>query len=261
MKDKVEVKKTEALTKRRQRHLGGIMLCMLIILLFAVACGKEDTEPESSEVINAIRMTREYAIEHGILTEEELVGVDFEAMAEEYDWQEGSEGDFDVKSSFLSLKSRFPLPGYGFDYSWLTTAIEQEDEFTKEDIEQIKVIGFSYQDGDSYKCMIFDFTECKAFLGENIRLYDIGAEPTMEISLTNDQMDELKSILRNSSVYKWNREYEGTNENTTGYYWWNLCYALEDGRRYFHSGSGVMNGIPDGYHTLKNGLDAFWHEK
>ena len=161
----------------------NILLCILIMMLVLNACGNneyteeigmetESDSSESTEETSGIRMTREYAIEQGILTEEELVGIDFEAMAEYYDWEEGSESTRDVKGVFTRQGKKFLLPGYGFDYTWLVSVTEQEEKFTKDDVDRIKAIGFNYKSGDSPAItMIFDFEERKEFYGIYISLF------------------------------------------------------------------------------------------
>ena len=67
--------------------------------------------------------------------------------------------------------------------------------------------------------------------------------------------------MRNCAIYEWETRYEGTDEDTTGVFWWGLYYALEDGRVYTNSGHGVLGkSAPDNYNILEDGLETFWDE-
>ena len=69
---------------KKQRN---IMLCILIVMLSLNACGNsgytEETSMGNGVMMTGARMTREYVIENGLLTEEELEGVDIDKMIQE----------------------------------------------------------------------------------------------------------------------------------------------------------------------------------
>ena len=264
-----------------------ILICLLIMMLFLNACGNNGHVEETSmgkdsnesnevvndnenrenimegkfnEIANGVRMSREYIIENGLATEEELEGVDIDRMILDCGWVEGLEEQCNIALMITSLKRDYLFEDNRLDYLWLTSTTEQEEKVLKEDIDQIKVIGFEYQSGNNpVSSMVFDFEEQKAYYGD---LFLGKIEPEKEFFLTDDQINEIREIISNCAVYEWETRYEGTNGDTTGSFWWSLYYALEDGRIYSNSGSGVLgNSTLDNYDILEKGLEAFWKEQ
>ena len=223
----------------------NILLCILIMILALNACGNsehleetsmetESDSSESTEETRGVRMTREYIIEHGLATEEELEGVDIDRMILDGDWTEGIEEEYNIALMIIGLKKEYLFEDDRLDYTWLVSATEQEEEFLKEDIDRIKVIGFEHKAGnDPTISMIFDLEEQKAYDGiyfsRKHKYY-----PTKEITLTDEQINEIRELMRNCAIDEWGTRYEGTNGYSTGNFWWALYYALEDGRiQYF----------------------------
>lgn len=226
-----------------------IFLFTLIMMLILSSCG--DNSPV---------MTREYVIKQGLLTEEELRGVDFDTMAESYSLKEGSEENLDVRDFFQENKYYFPLPGYGLvDYLWISSDTKAGEEFTEEDIDQIRAIGLMRQIANFDTCVVFDFSDKKSYLW---RLYQTGDEPTSELLLTDDQIETIKSLMSSCAVYDWDQKYRGKVDKDVfdTEFVWRLYYALEDGRVYSHSGSGAWengewgNGAPESYNDLYAGF-------
>ena len=251
------------------RRRKVFLLSILLVTLLLVACGdgrlteendnmKNNMRGESSDMAEGTLMTKEYIIEHGLATEEDLEGVDIDRMIIELDWKKGTEEGLNVAKLITTLKKDYLFEDSRPDYSWLTSDIEQEEKFAKKDIGQITVIGFEYNAGDFYTSMIFDFMKSKAYLG--LSLYE-KAEPAKEISLTGDQIKKIKEMLNNYALYEWDKKYEGIDDFDIldSNFMWNLYYALEDGRIYSNSGSGGFgNNAPNNWNELRDGFEAFW---
>ena len=257
-----------------------VLMCTLIVLVLT-ACGsveyKDDDssveklmEDDNSTITDIPIMTREYVIEHGLLTEDELRGVDFQAMAEYYNLREGIE-DEDIKESFpafdnlrdvlLGFKDIWPLPGFGlYDDYWLSSIDEErEKKILEEDVDQINVIGLYDRSANYDTCVIIDIEKKEAYFW--IHYIVTGDEPVVEI-LTDDQTKAVKNLIRTCGVYDWDQVYRGRVDDTIfdAYVDWSLYYVLEDGRVYSHRGSGDFDFAPNSYDELLRGLWVYYEE-
>ena len=243
-----------------------VIICLIFILTSGCGIGKNSgresdkvESEEDSEMVQERLMTREYAIEHGIATAEELETVDFEAMVAEYEWVEGEEELRDMRTGFLRLKDGFLLDEYIFDYQYLVDTPKSEGTLTESEVKNIKTIGFECNEGTYFASMIFDLSEGKAYLGDGQDLLRKGVTPKQEIALTDEQIEAVKNHVISSGVLEWQEEYEGVNPNDTDWFWWILYYELEDGSVYAYDGSGVVNGTPENYREFVKGLQAFFN--
>ncbi len=210
---------------------------------------------ENEYVSSGIPMTREYIIEHGILTEEELVGVDIDDMIAVYGLEEGDEERTDIRRFILMIKDDYPLPGYGFNYQYLTEGERSSEKLTNEDLANIKIISWRYNSETYHASLLFDFTEKKAYFGELIDLLERAAEPTEEIDLSDEQMEAIESLFQENHVEKWKAEYRDPLSWTKcDGYWWRMVIELEDGRIYKYSGDDV----PNNYDSITDALKAYF---
>lgn len=152
------------------------------------------------------------------------------------------------------------------DYDWLQADLEAKKKFTKKDVKKINQIKFVFQNVDGYdECMVFDLAEGKAYWGSNINdSWDDRTKTVSEISLTEEQIQEIKGLM--GTVYDWEPNYRGytTNLNGNTYSWWHLTYALEDGRIYSNSGydcnylGNSIRNMPDGFYFLMREFETYW---
>jgi hypothetical protein len=256
-----------------KRYKSALVLGLLFICL---CCGAvfsdntvKDTDGNSEEVLsieetedgveNTPLMTREYLLEHGFATEEDFGQVDVERMIAECDWHEGDEETYNIAVMFSALKRDFLLDEYVIDYSYLLEKDDSDEPFTAEDIEQIKVVAYVYNRGTYNSSMVFDFAERKAYFDEGGHLLERIPCPEEYIELSDEQIAEIKKLMRDCEVTEWKKKYEGTNKDSTGWYWWFLCYELEDGRIYSNSGQGAAGqGRPEGQSVLEESFDKFF---
>jgi hypothetical protein len=109
-----------------KRYKSALVLGLLIICLFC-GCGfsdntVKDANGNSEEVLsieeteegveNTPLMTREYLLEHGFATEEDLEQIDVEYMIKDCDWHEGDEEEDNIALLFSDLKSDYLLDEY-----------------------------------------------------------------------------------------------------------------------------------------------------
>ena len=202
------------------------------------------------------KLTREYVLGHGILTEEELEGVNFEAMVEEYDLKEGLEVSLDLRGFILGVKNDFLLEGYALHYQYLLESEPSDNQIDSDDLVNVEVISFQYNPNSYYGTMVFDLEKKKGYFGDCVELLKASALPTDEIDLSDEQVEELRILLIKNHVEEWEERYSYVDESSTGSFWWQLIYELEDGRIFKHSGS---NAWPSNYSDVEGEFRAFFN--
>jgi hypothetical protein len=220
----------------------------------------ETTEQEDENNMEETKlMTREYLLEHGFATEEDLDQVDVERMIAECDWHEGDEETYNIALLFSDLKRDFLLDEYVIDYSYLLETDKSEEPFTEEDIEQLKVVAYVYNSGTTNVSMVFDFSERKAYVDDDGRLLERIPCPEDYIELSDEQIAEVKKIIQDCKVPEWKKKYKGRYDSSiSDWGWWYMCYELEDGRIYSNSGGGICDELPEKLMDLQNGLEDFF---
>jgi hypothetical protein len=204
---------------------------------------------------NTPLMTHQYILEHELATEEDLAEIDVERMITECNWYEGTENRINVSRMIIMLKDDYLLDEYAFDYSYLMGNTEPEDTFTEDDIEQIKIVAYAYNNAS----MIFDFSEKKGYFEIGEHLFERRAYPEKYIELSDEQITEIKNLMQNCEVSEWKRSYEGSyDSHDSDWGWWHLYYELEDGRIYSNSGGGICDELPEKLMDLQNSLEAFF---
>lgn len=253
------------------RTKSVIIMSIIVILMIQVcACNKginiEDEKNESafleeeSEEMEKQLITRAYLLEHGLATEEELEGVDVDAMAMDGGWVEGVEETLNVNRMIQLLKEEYRTDGYTFNYQYLVDSPLNNAKLSNDDMMNIKTIAFEYNEGTYFASMIFDLSEGKAYFGDAVDLLKKGAEPTQEIDLTEEQKEQIRAHMVSGDVAEWESSYKGIQrEDSTGWFWWILYYELEDGSIYAHDGSGASGkSAPENYRDFVTGLEAFF---
>lgn len=100
----------------------------------------------------------------------------------------------------------------------------------------------------------FDFEHNKAYFW---RYYFITVDGPTIILLTEDQIEQVKELIRSCYVYNWDEVYQGKEPNffeSDAHVEWRMYYVLEDGRFYSHQGWGRTDYAPDSYFDLIRGL-------
>jgi hypothetical protein len=249
---------------------------VLVTLFICLCCGAvfsdntvKDADGNSEEVLsieetedgveNTPLMTREYLLEHGLATEEDLEQIDIERMMADGKWYEGMEKTINIPVMVRSLKNLYLLDEYVIDYSYLVEADKSEEPFTEEDIEQLKVVAYVYNSGTTNVSMVFDFSERKAYVDDDGRLLERIPCPEEYIELSDEQIAEVKKIIQDCKVPEWKKKYKGRYDSSiSDWGWWYLCYELEDGRIYSNSGGGICYNLPEKIMDLRHDLKDFF---
>lgn len=224
--------------------------------------GKTETEgemkPEEETEMSEKRMTKEYIIEQNIFTEEELEGVDVEAILENHNWKEGDENRKTWKTFFLIEAEEQKIAAgliETIDYSYLGELDSREDGLSKEELGSIITIAFLYQDGNYLESILLDKENGRMYMGKACDLLVENAIPTTAMDMEEDTWDTVVTLLDSCEVTEWKKRYQGTSEGTTGNFWWNLFIELENGEKCFYSGEGAVGpSTPEQYRELEHGL-------
>ena len=213
---------------------------------------------EEEPTVSAARMTREYIIEQNLFTEEELEGVDVEAILEEFKWKEGDENRLTWRTMFLiEIENQQIEAGIleTIDYSYLNNLDWRENGLSKDELEDVTTIAFQYNDGAYFQTIILDKAKGKMYPGELCDLLAADIVPPEAMDMGEETWDDVMDLLDSCEVVKWKRRYQGTSVGTTGHYWWVLIIELENDEGCFYSGEGVT-GIsrPKQYDELEQGL-------
>lgn len=170
-----------------KRNVYRIMLGMGWPLLVISGCGNQgiggnaySEMTEESEEMERDWMTKEYIIEHGLATEEELEGVDVDAMIKDCGLEKGMEDRYNLPLLIELSKKDYIIGGYEFDYQYLVDTEKSKNKLTDDDMNCIKTIGFECNEGTYFASMIFDLSEGAAYFGDGVDLLRKGAKPTPE---------------------------------------------------------------------------------
>jgi hypothetical protein len=258
-----------------KRYRSALLLGVLLICLFWGCSFNNNTvknaNGNSEEVLptpetedrweNTPLMTREYLLEHGFATEEDLEQIDIERMIADGKWYEGIEETINIPVMIRSLKNLYLLDEYVIDYSYLVETDKSEEPFTEEDIKQIKVVAYVYNSGTTNASMVFDFSERKAYVDGGGHLLERIPCPEDYIELSDEQIAEVKKLMQDCKVPEWKRKYKGHYDSAdSDWGWWYLCYELEDGRIYSNSGGGICYNLPEKIMDLRYDLKDFFRQ-
>ncbi len=228
--------------------------------------GAETEQTREETDMDAKRMTREYIIEKGLFTEEELAGVNVEAILERYKWEEGDENQRTWRTMFeIEIKEQRVAAGLTetIDYSYLSELEIRENGLSRDKLGTVKTVAFQYNNGNYFETVILDREKGRMYLGETCDLLAAGIAPPVSQELGTEVWDSCLTLLENCDVPSWKKHYEGiSEEGTTGHFWWLLMLELEDGTACDYSGNGVTGeSAPKQYGELQQGLrDLFGTE-
>ena len=265
-----------------KKKLSGILFLISITLL--CACGNRGDEqrnnegyeeqrieeltsvieetkegmPEANMEMSEKRMTREYIIEQNLFTEEELEGVDVEAILKNHNWKEGDENRKTWKTFFLIEAEEQKIAAgiiQTVDYSYLGKLNVHEGGLSDEEFESIKTIAFQYNSGTYFETIILDKENGKMYLGEGCDLLAADVVPPVTIDMGEETWDTVMELLASCNVTEWKKRYQGTSVGTTGHFWWHLLIELKNEEKCDYSGEGVMGfSTPEKYRELEQGL-------
>lgn len=221
--------------------------------------GAETEQAREETAMDAKRMTREYIIEKGLFTEEELAGVNVEAILERYKWVEGDENRRTWRTMFeVEIQEQRTAAGLTetIDYSYLSELETRENGLSREELGTVKTVAFQYNSGTSFETVILDREKSRMYLGEACDLLAADMAPPVSRELDTEVWDSCMALLETCDVPNWKKHYQGVSEEgTTGHFWWQLTLELEDGKACSYSGNGVMGeNAPKQYGELQQGL-------
>ena len=239
----------------------GIILLALLLLLGA--CGRApaaDQQPTKKpqattapQEEKAMKLTKEYLIEHSALTEDDLAGVDIDAFAAYFELTPENLDQYDASALLRMYKESLEEPER-IDYTPLFAAAS--GVLTEEDFADIRVLAWEYHEGTYNAAMVIDRDRGAVYYGVGLFL-DRVEESSRLADWKEDDLGFLAEALRESGICSWQNEYRGTSEGTTGHFAWAIAAKLDSGRCVSYSGEGVLNsGTPKSLRPLLEKLEA-----
>ncbi len=205
-------------------------------------------------------ITREYLIENGIFTSEEIEGIDVDKLVREYGWTEGIEKNENFKKYFMRFGKDYLLPQYTINYEYIEEKakypIWNQLEKAKDSIVRL---GFWESSGMELYTMVFDFEKKVAYYGFNESAFEKRVEPGVSVELSEQQIEEINQLLSENDFFEWDSKYidgdENLNDNPDSSLSWNFYVEVEDGKIYKIYGS---NEVPDTYGEVRDSLMEYF---
>lgn len=230
------------------RIVAVILACIFALSLAGCAGEKKQSEEKDDK---AMRLTKEYALEHSALDASDLENVDFEAFVDYYELTNADLDNYDLRAllkMYLEELEIGPMEDYTEIY------LSADGVMAEPDLEHVSQMIWDLHDGDYNTCMVIDMEKRAVYYGEGDFLDACGEEHKVR-ELSDEDIAFVKQSLIESGITGWQNSYVGTSEGTTGHFAWSIGFRLDDGRCVAYSGSGVMNsGTPLEMYSLLNEL-------
>lgn len=207
-------------------------------------------------------VTKEYLIEEYNLTENEIEGVDLDALIEEIQVTKDTFQSIDIHiflqqyKEYLNRSSNEKVTYY----QYMREDEEICDKLTEEQLKTIKRVALCRTSGTEIFSVIIDYEQGYIYYGEQVYLLNDGATPTNEVVLDEKKKEILNNLWIKAKITSWENEYIGSNEGTTGNYGWSLYFELENGQIIRYRTTGVLeDNAPDEFGDVITVLNT-WNE-
>ena len=202
-------------------------------------------------------VTKDYLLEHSSITEEDLIDVDAEDFIALFELTPELLEQYDA-ADFLSIYKRNKALPETYDYTYIRE--KAHGKITEEDFDKIRVMTWEHHENMFNTRMVIDIHKGVVYYGDGMFLDDINDEDKVADWSEEDYL-LLRNTLLDSGITKWDNEYIGTDEGTTGLFAWEITFEMEDGHCVDYKGRGVLDsGTPDSMFLLLEALkDHFVH--
>lgn len=230
------------------------LILLLAIIALLLGCANSTDKIEVKENSD-MPLTKQYLLDHSTLTEEDLIGIDFDAFVKEYELTIVSLEKYDI-TALLRMYKIEAEGSQSYDY---TDIYDKSDGcLTDNDLIEIGVIIWDYHDGNFNSCMVIDREKRVIYYSTTSSLNKI--EDNMKAAEWHDGDERfIQTALRNSQITSWQTTYIGTDEGTTGNFSWAIGFRLLNGTCKCYSGHGVKDsGTPDTMISLLQTLKDYY---
>lgn len=240
-----------------QRNLYSILFLILSILFTGCT---NDVEKSGEYDTEQNLITREYLIENGVFTSEEIEGIDVDKLVREYGWTEGIEKNESFKRYFMRFGKDYLLPEYTINYEYL----EEKAKYPKwNQLEKSKNfvvrLGVVENSGNENYSMVFDFEKKVAYYGYNESAFKERLEPGVFVELSDKQIEKINQLLSENDFFEWKSKYIDWNsadkDSPDANFSWNFYVELENGKIYKVYGS---QDAPNTYGEVRDGLEKYF---
>lgn len=230
---------------------------VLILLLAITGCGtgtkedNKDIDTNSTAILEDNTMTGSddykkaltFMIEKYGFTVEELLGVDVEALIEDYCLESEEYTKEEIQEILEDMGDSYRLSSAREAFSVLGNTSEvPADSPDLPENPDIARLALYINSGSRQQRMAFDFEDYLYYTDDEVPYI-----------LEEEQADALKSVLNEAGVSSWNHYYEdGDEPETTGSLRWKLVIVLKDGTICSYGGyTRDMSNLPENFSRLE----------
>lgn len=202
----------------------------------------EDTEEDVMTGSDGYKKALIFMVEKYGFTVEELLGLDVEALIEDYQLDSESYTKEEIAEILEDQREYYLLDPADEIFSLLgnTDEVPERGADLPENADIVKVAMY-LNPGSLQKKVLFD-------LEENLYYVDDGTPYILE----PEDADRIKDVIKEAGVSTWEHKYENKDEpETTGSFGWKLVILLRDQIQCTYGGyTRDMNNLPDGFERI-----------
>lgn len=224
-------------------------LFAIVILIMLIICGcieKEDMPSKKSEAVlseekamNAEEV-KKFMIDNYNLSEDELDGVDVVRFANDYQIFSRNYSPDEIREILVEEADSYQDDGTTTLYSILEET--SNNKVTKDT--QITCIAYLYNEGTFYQRGVYDLSKEIYYMND--------AKPHV---MDTNHKKTLDSLIDEYEISRWELDYRGEEEPTTGSLEWKVVFVDSKGSKYVYSGY-TQDGthLPDNFKPVMNVL-------
>ena len=208
------------------------------------------TDDKGEEIIQKQELvTKEYLLENGYITEEDIDGIDVNAFIEYYDLTKSDLKDYNIKK-FIEMYKEIQSAPPQISYQYMFNA--PKAGLNKDDVGEIQRLAWYLNEGTSVESMVVDFESGTLYYGEGDIIDHCEYVDVTKVSLKAEDRTGLVAIIRSTDILTWdaNQPDEDFGDSTQNANW-SLALEMEDGRI---ANYGMIGSAYTGFHDIRNYL-------
>ena len=194
-------------------------------------------------------VTKEYLLENGYITEEDIDGIDVNAFIEYYDLTKSDLKDYNIKK-FIEMYKDIQSAPPQISYQYMFNA--PKAGLNKDYVGEIQRLAWYLNEGTSVESMVVDFESGTLYYGEGDIIDHCEYVDVTKVSLKAEDRTGLVAIIRSTDILTWdaNQPDEDFGDSTQNANW-SLAFEMEDGRI---ANYGMIGSAYTGFHEIRNYL-------
>lgn len=214
------------------------MLISALAVLLLTACSQPEPPVQPEEIGGPVPM--EYVLSNTDLTEADFEGIDFDAFMNRYGLHTANiDENLNLIPDLVIFYREELAKGPVVDYSVIYEGAE--GTLSEADLNNLEVMLWDYHEGNLNQYMVMDFTTGNVYYSYFEDAIDSCSSDYLVTTLSEQELDGIKTLLLKNGIIEWENDYTGTNEGTTGQHSIGFAFRLTDGRCVSYSASGAIN--------------------